>query len=90
MVIFMYLLNYSWYFGDISRVEAEKLLMSTGNILGTFLVRVSTSQKDSLSLSVRNVDNVMHYRIGKTIDGKFFIDIQDVFITLQVLMECLK
>ena len=64
--------------------------MSTGNIPGTFLVRVSTSQKDSLSLSVRNVDDTLHYRIGKTIDGKFFVDRQAVFITLQVLVKCLK
>ena len=65
--------------------------MSTGNIPGTFLVRVSTSQRGSLSLSVRDVDEVQHYRIRETTDRKFFISRQDVFISLQVLlMKCLK
>ena len=60
--------------------------MSTGNIPGTFLIRVSSSQKDALSLSLRDVDGIKHYRIRKMDDGGFFITTRAVFNTLQVLI----
>jgi hypothetical protein len=76
-----------WYFGDIARAEAEKLLMTAGNIPGTFLLRISSSQKDALSLSLRDVDGVKHYRIRKMDGGGFFITTRSLFNTLQVCVS---
>lgn len=58
--------------------------MISTNVQGTFLLRISSSQKDALSLSLRDVDGVKHYRIRKMDDGGFFITTRAVFNTLQV------
>ena len=75
----------SWYFGDVPRAEAEKLLMIGTNLPGTFLIRVSSSQKDALSLSLRDSDGIKHYRIRKMDQGGgFFITSRAVFPTVAV------
>ena len=61
--------------------------MLSSNVPGTFLIRVSSSQKDALSLSLRDTDGIKHYRIRKMDDGGFFITHRAVFNTLQVLCE---
>ena len=77
-------LHYSWYWGDIPRAEAEKWLLTNNNRSGTFLVRTSSSQKDSLSLSVRDGENIKHYRIRRFDSGLFYIAPRISFQTLQV------
>ena len=74
----------SWYFGDIPRGEAEKWLLMDSNISGTFLVRTSSSQKNSLSLSIRDKEGIKHYRIRKLDDGGYFIASRITFRTLRV------
>ena len=82
---FLFSFTNSWYFGDVPRAEAEKLLMISTNLPGTFLIRVSSSQKDALSLSLRDSDGIKHYRIRKMDQGGgFFITSRAVFPTVAV------
>jgi len=57
-----------WYHGMIKRNEAEKILLSGGEH-GSFLIRESESRQGDYSLSVREGDNVKHYRIRKLDNG---------------------
>ena len=54
-----------WYFGNIKRAEAEKLLFQTGNPTGTFLIGELDSQPGDYFLAVRDIDRVVCYRIKK-------------------------
>ena len=74
----------SWFFGDVARAEAEKWLLTPSNPSGTFLVRVSSSQKNSLSLSLRDGEGIKHYRIRKLDDGGYFIASRITFRSLPV------
>ena len=78
---------YSWYFGDILRAEAEKWLLIASNPSGTFLVRTSSSQKNSLSLSLRDGDGIKHYRIRRLDDGCYYIASRCTFQTLKVSQQ---
>ena len=78
---------YSWYFGDVARAEAEKWLLIAGNPSGTFLVRTSSSQKNSLSLSLRDGEGIKHYRIRRLDDGGYFIASRRTFQTLRVSLQ---
>ncbi|NXA34359.1 SRMS kinase, partial [Eudromia elegans] len=62
-----------WYFGKISRSEAEQLLLSPPNQDGSFLVRDSESSKGEYSLSVRARGTVSHFRIGRSAGGRLHI-----------------
>ena len=75
---------HSWFWGDIPRAEAEKWLLTNNNKSGTFLVRVSSSQKDSLSLSVRDGESVKHYRIRRFDNGTYYVASRSTFNTLNV------
>jgi fyn-related kinase len=61
-----------WYFGQIKRMEAEKLLMLESNRNGSFLIRISDGNNHAYSLSVRDGDSVKHYRIHMA-EGKCYI-----------------
>ena len=63
---------YRWYYGDVSRTEAEKLLYGEGNQRGSYLVRESETVRGGYSLSIRDRDKVKHYKI-KNERGSFFI-----------------
>lgn len=43
--------NYKWYYGNINRQKAEKLLLSSENKTGSFLVRISESHSDEYTIS---------------------------------------
>ena len=59
-----------WYFGQIKRADAGKLLHKSGGPTGTFLIRDSESQPGNYALSVRCGIYVKHYLIKKTDTGK--------------------
>ncbi|XP_038073023.1 tyrosine-protein kinase STK-like [Patiria miniata] len=71
-----------WYFGHISRIEAEKKLLQPGVQQGMFIVRDSESNPGAFSISILDHDsdignNVKHYRIQKRGDdetGSYDID----------------
>ena len=81
---------FSWFYGDISRSEAEKSLLRPENPNGAFLIRTSMTQKNSLSLSLRDVDTVKHYRIRRLDDGGYYIASRVTFRTIQELVSHYK
>jgi len=76
-----------WYFGDIARAEAEKWLLSPHNPSGTFLIRMSSSQKNSLSMSLRDGEGIKHYRIRRLDDGGYYIASRITFRKLTELVD---
>ena len=66
---------FSWYFGKIKRITAEKKLLMSGNASGAFLIRDSESHAQDFSLSVRDENShIKHYRIQPALDESgFFI-----------------
>ncbi|KAG8447193.1 hypothetical protein GDO86_014600, partial [Hymenochirus boettgeri] len=75
-----------WYLEVENRNEAEKLLMDSPNVHGSFLVRPSESTPGQFSLSVRNMNAVSHFRIQKNSNGEFYIQGDRSFSTLQELI----
>ena len=62
-----------WYYGDISRTEAEKLLYGEGNQRGSYLVRDSETVPGGYSLSIRDKGKVKHYKIKREKEAFFII-----------------
>uniref|UniRef100_UPI00358F0D0C tyrosine-protein kinase Src42A-like n=1 Tax=Myxine glutinosa TaxID=7769 RepID=UPI00358F0D0C len=52
-----------WFFGKMSRADAEKLLHTAPNKSGSFLIRESETITNSYALSVRSPEKIRHYRI---------------------------
>ena len=61
-------LFFRWYFGPISRREAEDLLMGHLHTRGCFLIRESEQNPGGFALSIKDYDqerlyHVKHYKI---------------------------
>jgi hypothetical protein len=83
--------NESWYFGSISRDEAEHVLKIYGNEKGDFLIRNSERKPGNYSLSIRaHEDIIRHFRIESTDDEKRFIIGKRSFKSLYDLIEHYK
>ncbi|KAM4771026.1 tyrosine-protein kinase FRK [Rhinophrynus dorsalis] len=76
-----------WFFQDMKRLEAERLLTLPGTQTGTFLVRESESQKGDYSLSVLMDTTVKHYRIRKLDNGGFYITPKNKFQSMTDLVD---
>ncbi|NP_001290243.1 tyrosine-protein kinase Lck [Larimichthys crocea] len=81
-----------WFFKNISRNEAMRLLLAPGNTLGSFLIRESETNPGSYSLSVRDLDQnsgegVKHYRIRNMDNGGFYITAKISFNSLKELVQ---
>ncbi|KAM4557265.1 tyrosine-protein kinase yes [Fundulus diaphanus] len=81
-----------WYFGNLSRRDAERLLLHPGNQRGTFLIRDSETTKGAFSMSLRDWDemkgdNIKHYKIRKMDSGGYYITTRAQFETLQKLVK---
>lgn len=82
----------SWYHGSISRLHAERILLTSKHKRGLFLVRCSTRDQDSYILSVRDEETVLHYQINKmrNIDegiDLYYIIWTSTFKTVQELVK---
>lgn len=80
--------QYDWYFGKVSRNASEEWLLSAGYPKGSFLIRQGEASPDTLTLSVRDLDElqgyiVKHYKI-MTISTDYF------FITPKRMFKCLN
>ncbi|XP_064420682.1 tyrosine-protein kinase HCK [Latimeria chalumnae] len=80
-----------WFFKGVSRKDAERQLLASGNKLGSFMIRDSETTKGSYSLSVRDYDpstgdGVKHYKIRTLDNGGFYISPRITFCTLQELV----
>lgn len=81
-----------WYFGKISRKDAERQLLSSGNPQGAFLIRESETTKGAYSLSIRDWDqnrgdHIKHYKIRKLDTGGYYITTRAQFDSIQDLVR---
>ncbi|KAI1892837.1 hypothetical protein AGOR_G00137640 [Albula goreensis] len=79
--------KYKWYYGNINRQKAEKLLLAPQNTSGSFLVRISESHSDEYTISVRNEGKVFHFRIQRTSIGAYYVSDKVCFATLEELVR---
>ncbi|KAI1895110.1 hypothetical protein AGOR_G00102920 [Albula goreensis] len=84
--------NEAWFFKDLSRNDAMRLLLAPGNTQGSFLIRESETTKGSYSLTVRDLDNnagdtVKHYKIRNLDNGGFYITPRISFNSLSELVK---
>uniref|UniRef100_A0A2L2XWC2 Tyrosine-protein kinase n=1 Tax=Parasteatoda tepidariorum TaxID=114398 RepID=A0A2L2XWC2_PARTP len=84
-----------WFFGEVVRADAERLLLQPENASGTFMVRNSRIP-GAYALSIKDITAdtneivVRHYKI-KTLDrGGYFISKESTFDTLQQLIAHYK
>ncbi len=59
---------HGWYYGRITRADAEKLLSNKHE--GAFVVRVSESSPGDFSLSVKCGDGVQHFKVLRDAQGE--------------------
>ena len=83
-------LFFSWFFGAIKRIDAEKQLMQPGNESGFFLVRYSDSSPGKYALSIRDAEKVRHYKIHRLDDGGFFLTSLVSFKTISEMIRYYK
>ncbi|XP_005099019.1 tyrosine-protein kinase SYK [Aplysia californica] len=62
-----------FFYGRITRQEAEDVLKVNGNADGLYLLRESFTPMGNFSLSISHNGEAIHYAILKQIDGKFQI-----------------
>lgn len=62
-----------WYYGKISRVKAEQILMKPHYPDGAFLIRESESTPRDFSLSVRCGSGVQHFKVLRDGAGMYFL-----------------
>ncbi|XP_028134812.1 cytokine-inducible SH2-containing protein [Diabrotica virgifera virgifera] len=67
-----HLSNYYWYWGPISRSQAEDRLKDSPD--GAFLVRDSTSDRYLFTMSFRNIGRIQHSRIEHSKTGYSLFD----------------
>jgi len=64
----------SWYLGNITRNDAESLLLKPGNPDGAFLVRRSESTPGEFSISVRYDNAIQHFKVLRdTRVGQYYL-----------------
>ncbi|KAK0140511.1 Tyrosine-protein kinase Srms [Merluccius polli] len=78
--------KHKWYYGNINRVKAEKLLLASQNQDGSFLVRISESHSDEYTISVRSEGKLFHFRIQRSSIGAYFVSDKLSFGTLGELI----
>lgn len=84
-----------WFFKGVSRKDAERQLLASGNKVGSYMIRDSETTPGSYSLSVRDGDvqsgdTVKHYKIRTLDNGGFYISPRITFPTLQELVTHYK
>uniref|UniRef100_A0A0K0ENZ6 GRB2-related adapter protein n=1 Tax=Strongyloides stercoralis TaxID=6248 RepID=A0A0K0ENZ6_STRER len=67
------LLPHSWFYGRVSRAQAETILMKPGNVDGSFLVRKSESTPGEFSISVKYQDTIQHFKVMREQSGKYYL-----------------
>ncbi|XP_037102164.1 tyrosine-protein kinase Srms isoform X2 [Syngnathus acus] len=79
--------KHKWYYGNINRTKAEKLLLAPQNKDGCFLVRISESHSDEYTLSARSDGKVIHFRVQRSSIGAYFVSDKVSFGTLGELVS---
>ena len=81
-----YMTGYSWYFGEMSRKDAEEVLMQPSIDHGSFLIRKSENRPGEYSLSLKNLNEVKHLKISKQDDESFYLTPKETFTTISELV----
>ena len=81
----------SWFFGHISRKEAEKLLLSQDLPRGAFLIRFAEHIPGGFSLTMRDYEvergpHIKHYKIKCLDQGGYYVTTRQTFSTLPELV----
>lgn len=84
--------NFSWFFGHISRKEAEKLLLSQDLPRGAFLIRFAEHIPGGFSLTMRDYEvergpHIKHYKIKCLDQGGYYVTTRQTFATLPELVS---
>lgn len=81
-------INETWYYGSLSRDDAEKYLKFYAHERGDFLIRDSERRSDNYSLSIRATgDTVRHFRIESCDDGTRYLIGKRSFKSFNELIE---
>ncbi|CAF2353878.1 unnamed protein product [Rotaria sp. Silwood2] len=84
-------INEIWYYGLLSRDEAEKYLKLYGHEKGDYLIRDSERRIGNYSLSIRDdIDTIRHFRIELSDDGSQYLIGKRSFNSLNDLIEHYK
>ena len=76
----------TWYFGDMTREEAESLLSEPTNLDGSYLVRHSTTREGGMDvLTLKSKGKCKHYEI-KTDDTLVWITSGRKFVSIKELI----
>ena len=81
-----FIYSYRWFFGAVTRAQAEDLLTQPFNDIGSFLVRSSKNTSSGYAISVRNIQIVEHYAIHTLHDGSFTIFKKNAFQSIPELI----
>ncbi|XP_048842328.1 tyrosine-protein kinase Blk isoform X2 [Brienomyrus brachyistius] len=81
-----------WFFKNLSRKDAERLLLAPANQMGSFLIRESETANGSFSLSIRDMDPeqgdvIKHYKIRCLDNGGYYISPMTSFASLEELVK---
>ncbi|OCT83102.1 GRB2-related adapter protein [Xenopus laevis] len=76
-----------WYCENISRGEAESILI--GRYVGAFIIRASQTSKGQFSMSVRDENDVQHFKVMRDNRGNYFLWTEK-FKSLNKLIEYYK
>lgn len=79
--------NDCWYHGELSREEADSLLLNGSHVDGTFLVRESESSKGDYVLSALHDNQVRHFQIRRHTEDVFFSINEPTIHGLECLIE---
>ncbi|XP_069824984.1 GRB2-related adapter protein 2 isoform X1 [Dendropsophus ebraccatus] len=77
----------SWYCENLTRVEAENILMK--KTVGHFIIRASQTSKGEFSISVRHEDDVQHFKVIRDKSGNYSLW-SEKFKSLNKLVEYYK
>ncbi|KAL4629871.1 src-like-adapter [Arapaima gigas] len=77
---------HSWLFEGVDRQKSEELLYLPGNRVGSFMIRESTRQRGTYSLSVRH-RSIKHYRILRLPNHWYYISPRLTFQCLEDLVN---
>ena len=75
----------SWFFGDIPREDAEEILEESSIKHGSFLIRNTGKKPGEYSLSLRNMEEVNHFKINRRKKG-FYLEPNITFKTIPELV----
>ncbi|XP_020367057.1 tyrosine-protein kinase SRK2-like [Rhincodon typus] len=79
-----------WYFGKMTRFEAENHLLSSKQFVDMFLVRKSETIQGSYVLSAKNGESIIHIVILQKENGRYYVTEDTDFGSIHELIEHYK